>query len=96
MVFSERKLEVGLGLSHLKREDFAVGIRQEPFLLIFNLHFNFIFCFFKKQGWRGGRERVCSSGSLESSSALRAAREEDAMREAGKGRFYFSRSVERG
>lgn len=43
MVFSERKLEVGLGLSHLKREDFAVGIRQEPFLLIFNLHFNFIF-----------------------------------------------------
>lgn len=56
MVFSGRKLEVGLGLSHLKREDFAVGIRQEPFLLIFICIYFFFLSLRNKVGEVGEKE----------------------------------------
>lgn len=50
----------------------------------------------KRRGRRGGGERARSGGSRQPSSAPRAAQGEDEMREEGKGKFYFSRLVERG
>ena len=63
MVFSGRKLKVGLSPSHLKCKYFAGAIRLMSFLLVWVFFLIFVYDFLKGRGWGVGEKQPVRVGA---------------------------------